>query len=308
MVIANSDDTEPDDSDRPWSALWTRGDGCAELAALLDGDAQRVQGDLTTACVDAGASLLITKRLNPAFDVTNVAIPRDLDLSAVDGVAALVAGGANSLLAAQIAATLSDQLGVRGRMLSAYADEKGQSEALTVVEQLYALVPTLEYQAVLAVPPADLVAQLGARELMVVGAPLGSWLQRQFFGQGARLVSHAPAGSVVVQSAPDRVFRYMDDPTYVSRHLGAGDAHRLHKAGLVAVVEDGLLIGVVERSRLLLAGDGAPVEACMSEPISIGSLSTVEEAARLSREHGNVPVPVVDGDGFLVGMIHPSSR
>ncbi len=202
-MIANSGESEGIHADGPqWSALWTRGDGCAELATLLDPEAGRVQGDLREACISARASVLVTRKLSSGLDLTNVAVPHDLEIGSVKAVAALVAGGANSLLAAQVAATLAEALGVPGRMLSAYADDASQPEALTVVERLFVEVPTLEYRAVLADPPADLVAQMREDELMVVGAPAGSWLQRQFFGQGARLVSHAPAGAVVVQAAP----------------------------------------------------------------------------------------------------------
>ena len=305
-MIANSGESEGIHADGPqWSAVWTRGDGCAELATLLDPEAGRVQGDLREACISARASVLVTRKLSSGLDLTNVAVPHDLEIGSVKAVAALVAGGANSLLAAQVAATLAEALGVPGRMLSAYADDASQPEALTVVERLFVEVPTLEYRAVLADPPAELVAQMREDELMVVGAPAGSWLQRQFFGQGARLVSHAPAGAVVVQAAPERVFRHMVEPHYVSRHLGAGDALRLHPVGLVAVVENRRLVGVATRTSLAMAGDGPSVETCMDEPISVDVADVVEEAWALSRQRGNVPIPVTDSQGLLVGMVEP---
>ncbi len=305
-MIANSEGPQEPGWEGPaWSALWTRGDGCAELASLLDPQAERVQGDLREACIAARASLLVSWKLLLGLDLTNVAVPHDVEIGSTKAVAALVAGGANSLLAAQVAATLAEALDVPGRMLSAYADEERLPEALTVVERLFARVPTLEYRAVLADPPAELVGQMGDHELMVVGAPAGSWLQRQFFGQGARLVSQAPAGAVVVQSAPERVFRHMVEPDYVSRHLGAGDALRLHPVGLVSVVEDGELVGVATRASLAMAGDGPSVEACMDAPISVNVGDLVEEAWALSRARGNVPIPVTDAKGSLVGMIEP---
>lgn len=306
-MTATNDQPEPTGYVPPsWSCLWTRGDGCSDLAAVLDQEARRVQGDLRAACIDARASLLVTKRLSSGFDLVNAAVPHGLVMDSVTEVAALVAGGANSLLAAQVAATMSRRLGIPGRMLLAYENDEDQPEALTIIEQLFAEVPALEYRVVQASPAADIASQLGSQELMVLGAPSGSWLQRQFFGKGARLVSHAPAGAVVVQAAPERVFQTMVEPSYVSRHLGSGDALRLHPEGLLAVVDAGRLIGVASRSSLAMAGDGAPVETCMDEPVAVHAADLVEDALALAGSLGGVPVPVTDGDGFLVGMFEPA--
>lgn len=289
--------------DRAMRVVWTRGDGCAELAEALDPSAVRVTGDLSETVLVQRADLLVRKKVASGFDLVSTAVPSDLDLDTVAEVAALVSGGPHSVLGAAVAAQLGQSLSVPARMACAYAEDP--DDALTTVEQLYRQVPTIEYSIIHAEKASDLLEHLADHTLVVVGAPGGGWMQRQFFGPGARLVAKARAGAVVVQAAPRRVFSTMGEPEWVSRHLGAGDATRLHMLPLIPVVEDGILIGSVERSSLLIAGDGARVEHCMGEPVAVKATDSAEAAEAISLRYGGAAVPVVDPDGRLVGLFEP---
>ncbi len=281
--------------------LWSRGSGCAELAELLDKDAIRVSGNVIQAAVDQRASLLVARRFSSSFDVIPTAVPFDVDLSKVESVAALVSGGPHSEFAASLARTMAGSLSVPARVECAYESEGEQFKALNLVEQLVRAVPDIEAGIVQARSASEVIAKLGEGTLLVVGAPGGSFLQRQFFGPGARLIAKSSIGAIGVQSAPRRTFLAMDEPEYVSPHMGAGDAGRLMSGGLIAVVEDGVLIGSVTGTALLMAGDGPRVIDCMREPVSIDRLATVDDAVAALHSLGVPTLPVVDEAMKLIG-------
>src|SRR5690606_39594701 len=86
--------------------------------------------------------------------------------------------------------------------------------------------------------------------LVVLGASGGSWLRRMLFGPGARLRRTAQTGVVVVRSAPDRVFRFMGEPVYVAPLREATDTLRFHDQRILAVAEEGRLVGDRKSTRL----------------------------------------------------------
>ncbi|MFP3915277.1 MAG: hypothetical protein ACLFWM_10405 [Actinomycetota bacterium] len=282
--------------------LWTRGKGCRELAELLAGaDAPRVQGDPVTSCVTERADLLVSRRIQPSFDLVDVAMPVDVDPEGVEAVVAAVAGGPHSVLAARVARRLGEALGVPASMVSAYPLEEGRRAAEEVVEQITPRVPEIEYRTMETAGMSDLVARLPERSLLVFGAPGGSWFRRHLAGPGARLRSHASAGAVVVRSAPRRVFQMMGEPVYVAPMLHVQDTLRIRTEDTLAVADGGRLVGLVRRSRLTgLRGD-MPVGEAMEEPIAIGQLEPVEAARPLQPVFGVDPIPVVDGEERLVG-------
>ncbi|MBK5267009.1 MAG: CBS domain-containing protein [Acidimicrobiia bacterium] len=282
-------------------AVWSRGNGCVELATLIDPDAQRIEGDLTEFIVGHRADVLVSKRFSASFDVIPTLVPFDVSFDRVDSVAALVAGGPHSELAARVAHRLGVTLAVPTRLECAYETDGGQVEALNVVERLVALVPGVEAGILQAGSASEVIEKTGDGTLLVVGAPGGSFLQRQFFGKGARLIAKSSIGAVAVREAPRRVFHGMDEPAYVSPHMGAGDAARLMPGGLIAVVEDGVLIGSVTGTSLLMAGDGPRVVDCMKEPVSLGRLDTVDDGIDRLRTLGVPSLPVVDDNMNLLG-------
>jgi len=282
-------------------AVWSRGSGCVELATLLDPDTQRVEGDLTEFVVGHQADILVSKRFSASFEVVPTVVPFDVSFDRVGSVAALVAGGPHSELAARVAHRLGLALAVPTRLECAYETDGGQVEALNVVERLVGLVPGVEAGILQAGSASEVIEKTGDGTLLVVGAPGGSFLQRQFFGRGARLIAKSSIGAVAVREVPRRVFHGMDEPAYVSPYMGAGDAARVMAGGLIAVVEDGVLIGSVTGTSLLMAGDGPRVADCMKEPVSLDRLDTVDDGVHRLRSLGVSSLPVVDDNMNLLG-------
>lgn len=282
--------------------MWTRGRGCRELAELLAGsEAPRVQGDPVEACVEERADLLVSRRIQSSFDLVDVAMPVDVQPDGVDAVVAAVSGGPHSVLAARVASRLGEALGVPASMVSAYPTEGDPVEAEEVVGQITPRVPDIEYRTLPTSGMSELVASLPERSLLVFGAPGGSWIQRRLSGPGARLRSHASAGAVVVRAAPRRVFQIMGEPVYVAPMLHAQDTLRIRKESTLAVAEEGRLVGLVRRSRLMELQPDTPVGQAMEDPVSIGQMEPVDAARPLQLLFGPDPIPVVDGDERLVG-------
>lgn len=285
--------------------LWTRGRGCRELAELLAGsEAPRVQGDPVTACVAERADLLVSRRIPNSFDLVDVAMPIDVQPDEVEAVVAAVAGGPHSVLAAQVAHRLGEALDVPASMVSAYPTEGDPLAAEEVVGQITPQVPDIEYRTMATSGMSELVASLPGRSLLVFGAPGGSWFQRRLSGPGARLRSSASAGAVVVRAAPQRVFQIMGEPVFVAPMLHAQDTLRIRSESTLAVAEEGRLVGLVRRSRLIELQPDTPVGQAMEDPVSIGQLEPVEAARPLQPLFGVDPIPVVDGDERLVGGLN----
>jgi hypothetical protein len=295
----------PPDSRRALRVIWTRGKWCQELADLLsDLPAERAQGDPTEICITERADLLVSRRIRTGFDLVDSVSPVDVDADRIASVVAAVAGGPHSVLSAGIARRLGAALGVPASMVVAHPDG-GKAQAREVAEEIVPKVPDLPYRTLQASGMSDLVDELPDNALLVFGAPGGSWFQRRLFGPGARLRSSAPAGSVVVQAAPRRVFQVMDEPVYVAPMLHAVDTLRIRPETTLAVAEEGRLVGLVRRERLASLEPDTPVGAAMEEPVSIGQVEPLTAAEPLRSLFGRDPIPVVDDDEHLVGGLNP---
>jgi CBS domain-containing protein len=282
--------------------LWTRGEGCVELAELLSPvPAIRAEGDLARACIAARADAVVSRRLSSSFGLVPQIVPEGVDLHSSGSIVAAVSGGPHSPVAAAVAARLGRVTGLPASMVCAYRDDEGQASSLSLIQDLYAQIPDLEFRLVEASDAATLTAQLPEDAALVLGAPGGSWLQRTFFGRGAKLIQTAPAGAIVVRSAPRRVFQMMGEPVYVSPLHEATDILRVHTEGVLAVTDAGKLVGVVRRKSLEVADPGVPVSELMEDPRSVALSAAVEDAAEMWKDFDPDPLPVVDGDGFLVG-------
>jgi hypothetical protein len=283
--------------------VWTRGSGCSELATLLSsGEPGRITGDLVQHCIDHRADLLISRRFPGSFDLVSVAVPLDFVPENVTSVVAAVAGGPHSFLAADTAARLARSLGVQAEMLSAIPPGEDPRGAQELLEHIALSVPETGGRVIEVDGISELVESLEEGTLVVFGAPGGSWLQRSMLGPGARLRSKAPAGAIMVRSAPDRVFRWMGDPVFVSPMRLADDTLRLHDQNVLAVADEGLLIGLVRRQSLEGAGDAA-VGSLMEEAMSAKVDETIAEAMTLESTFGRDPIPVTDHDEHLVGAL-----
>ncbi|MGB7861186.1 MAG: hypothetical protein WBM90_11865 [Acidimicrobiia bacterium] len=283
------------------SVVWTRGRGCSELALLLaDGEPSRIAGDVVDECISRRADLLVSRRFPGNFDLVSVAVPVDFQPEKVTSVVATVAGGPHSLLAAETAVQLASALQVPSEMVSAFPSQDTSEPATEVLAQIGNRLPGLEGRVVEVEGVAELVDGLDDGALLVLGAPGGSWLQRAMFGPGARLRRTAQAGSVVVRSAPDRVFRFMGEPVYVAPLRQANDTLRIHSERTLAVADQGRLIGLVRRENLAVAG-GASVGDVMEEALSVRVDETISRAWELEPTFGTDPIPVTDDDEHLVG-------
>jgi hypothetical protein len=282
--------------------LWTRGEGCLELATLLSPvPPLRVEGDLGAACIEHRADAVVSRRLSSSFDLVPQVVPHGVDLSLAGSIVAAVSGGPHSPLAAAVAAQVGRVTGLPASMVCAYRDDEGQASAVSLIQDLYQLLPDLEYRLIEATDATSLTAQLPDDATLVLGAPGGSWLQRTFFGQGAKLIQAASAGVIVVRSAPPRVFQQMGEPVYVSPLRDATDTLRVHREGLLAVADAGKLVGVVRQSALEIADPGVPVSELMEGARSVLWDAAVEDVIDVWKEFDPDPIPVVDYEDNLVG-------
>jgi len=216
------------------------------------------------------------------------------------GVVATVAGGPHSILAAQTAALLGESLGVDAEMVSASGPGDDPSAAQLTLDRIATLVPQIRGRVVGVEGISSLAQDLDEGSLLVLGAPGGSWLQRSMLGPGARLRSKAQAGAVMVRSAPDRVFRWMGEPVFVGPLRHSDDTLRIHAEKVLAVADQGVLIGLVRRERLEGSGE-TPVGAIMEAAVSAKVDETLAEARELEPTFGDDPIPVTDHEEHLVG-------
>ncbi|HJU80875.1 MAG TPA: hypothetical protein VJ796_03910 [Acidimicrobiia bacterium] len=240
----------------------------------------------------------------------SVVSPLDFDPTEVTAVVAAIAGGPHSELNVQVSDHLARRLNVDVHIATAYSDSDASDEAESLVARLGELVPHAKQLSIQAIDLTDFVKALPTGALLVLGEAGGSLLSRLVFGPGARLRARAQAGAVIVRAAPPRVFQVMDDPVFVGPLHLAGDGRRLYDDERVAVVEGGKLVGVVERTRLVVAAADVPIANLMGDPIAVSAtMSLVEAASSISgarQESGEPnrlsgPWPVVDGNGNLIG-------
>lgn len=287
---------------RPAPVLHTRGAGCAELAELLSVvPPVRVKGSVHDACVEARSDLLVARRLSSSLDVVSQVVADGFDPTSTKHVVAAVSGGPHSPLAARIARRLGEAMDAKSLMVCAYRDDATHAEALGLIERLYSEVPGLEYRTIEAEDAAGLIEQLPEQSALVVGAPGGSWLQRTFFGQGARLRQNAPAGALVARSAPERVYQAMGDPVFVGSLREVGDILRIHGERILAVADRAVLVGLVDRRTLEESDPGTMVHEVMSDPVSVPLDAPLSEALALAERFGGEAIPVTNEDGYLVG-------
>lgn len=286
-----------------WSVVWTRGEGCPELAALLGGkDARRAGPDLRTSCVEARADLLVGRKLT-SFDLVSVAVPHDFDPSRVAGVIAAVAGGPHSLLAARLARRLADVLEVPVSLVAASPEAGADPPAEQALERAASLVPIPERRVLRAANPGAAVRALPRGSLLVLGAPGGTWWQRQITGPGRQLRLGAPAGAVVVRRAPRRCFHRMEEPLAMGVQMPAGEALRLTDAAVVPVAAEGRLVGLVRRRALEAADPASPLGGIMEDPTFANAEDPLGLVPALSAFLDGAPVPVVDATGRLCGTV-----
>jgi CBS domain-containing protein len=286
--------------------IWTKGPECRVLAEILGGSsAVQAETDLMTAVVRARATLLVSRHLN-SFDGCNVAVPVGLSVKATRSVAAAVGGGPHSLLAAAIADRIGNQLGIPARAIYGHGPADDESAAEQVLAAIGETIPDLAVNTIEASSPAAMVEDLPEGTLLVVGAPGGSWFQRQFFGPGARIKAKAAGGTVVVRHSPSRVYQIMREPDAYGPHMRVGDARLLSGGRPVVVADDGRLLGIVGSRSLATAPDDLELRDVMEDAVFVDATEDVAHAGELIAQHDRLSIPVVDKVTRLVGVVSAS--
>ena len=301
LPLGSSTARQPTDSAVP--VLWTRGRERRALAEALAGDsAQRAESDVTSSCIAARAGVLVARHPR-SFDLCSVVTPHGFSPSTTRSVVATVGGGPHSPLAAAVAQRLSERLGVPSLAIYAYRHVSERSRAVHVLDGLAAHVQHLDTQPVLVPNPAAMVAALPVGTLLVVGAPGGSWSQRQFFGPGAHIKAKAPSGTIVVHHAPARVYQVMQPPVAFGPHMRAADAMQLSDTHHLIVAQEGRLLGLVAQHALLNARPAHELKDIMDAPVSLSLEDPVDHARSIVREHPDTAIPVIDGRDHIVGTV-----
>ena len=297
----------PDDVLRPhddWRVLHARGEGCAHLAYLLGGDhAARVEGDLKASVIAARTDLLVQAK-GSSFDLVPLAVPHDLgeDLSP-PVVLGAVGTGPHSPLVAAVTARLAGVLGADPVLASVSRDDDEDGAVKETLQELGDHAPGAEQTLIRASAAAGVLDELPENGLLVLGAPGGSWWQRQFFGPGRRLMVKAPAGSVEVKAAPRRVFHAMTDLDALGAPMRAADARAVMHGDAAPVTVDGEIVGLIRRSVLDGASDDTPLGDLMDEPVFVHVDDPIEAITAVAPALDGAAVPVVDHTGRLVGGV-----
>lgn len=287
--------------------VWTRGKGCSELAATLAlGPPLRAVGELDRFLASHRAGLLVARKLSESVP-TSMVSPSGYEPDGFARIAVAVSGGPHSSLAVEVGARLTTATGRPAQLISAFRRDAERADAAASLNELAEMGPELDPLLIETKEPKDLLRHVADDALLVLGAPGGSWLQRLFLGPGARLVSGASAGVVVVRRAPVRAYQLMGEPLYVSPHLGVQDALRITDASVLPVVEAGELVGIVSRTAMLMAGEGMSINHLMAEPRSLGVHASASDAMAVAAAQGGFPVAVVDQDRRLVGTLAEGS-
>ncbi len=268
----------------------------------MSDESERVSGDVAEQCIGFRADALVTRRLSSSIDLVPQLIPHDIALDEAERIIAAVSSGPHSEFAGRVAHELAQRLGIPAELVCAYTSETGPDQALEAIAILEESIPRIGHRIVEAERAWEIIEE-ATSALLVLGTPGGSFLQRRFFGPGARLVAHATVGAITVQSTPRRVFHEMREPEWVGTHLPADEALRLAGGGIIPVVDAGLVVGMVTREVLATAGS-TPVGEVMGPAVTVQARAPLAEARIAASLHGGTAT-IVDGDERLLGLWSP---
>lgn len=284
---------------------WTRGKGCSQIAdRLAGGTATKIDGDLGRSCIRERIDTLVCRKLT-GFDLVSVVVPHDVDVEAVRRVTAAVGVGPHSPYAVAVAARLGLTMDLPVTAATVRRPDSDPDDAQRRIDALGERHPSVEMLVVDGESAVALVDGLDDSTLLVVGAPGGSWFQRQVFGAGHRLQVAAPAGTLTVRSAPERCFHVAGDDwsSVVGPEMSVADARHVIRHSVVCVADHGELVGIVRRSDLRDAPAGARLADVMAEPVSVGAADETSALAAVESVFEGGPVPVVDPQDRIVGMV-----
>jgi hypothetical protein len=284
---------------------WSRGQGCAEVASVLsEGTPIRIEGDPRRSCIDARIDLLVARKFS-SFDLVPVIVPSGVDIGSIGSVTAAVGEGPHSPFAVDVAMRIGERLSVPIEVATVHRDDSDRVSARTRLDALVEGRAGVASRLVESSSVVELIDGLDPSALVVIGAPGGSWFHRQVSGPGHKLAAAAPAGTLVVRSAPRRAFheaRPVNDAV-VGLHLSAGDALKVMGHPVAAVAERGELVGIVRTSVLREVPPTVAVGHLMEDPVSVGSVEPLSSVDELRGFFDGGPVPVVDDRGRLIGLV-----
>lgn len=287
-----------------WKVVWTRGEGCESLATLLsDGPPSLADGDLRDTCISVRADVIVQRKLT-SFDLVNAVASNRFDVERISSVVAAIGGGPHSLFAGRVAHRISEAAGIPGAIVAASRTEEEDEVNRANLDHVGAQLGAMERRLERVSSAGELVAKLDEGTLLVLGAPGGSWFQRQFFGPGRRLIQAAPGGIIVVRSTPRRCFQAADEARAIGPLLSVGEAASLGGASIVPVADAGRLVGLLrldENTRR-----DAIVQDVMEDPLFLEADDPIEASSDLRSFFDGAPIPIVDREGRLVGVLPAS--
>lgn len=287
--------------------MWTRGSGCFDLAEILDRGVPTFGGrNPFDTCIEARADLLVERRLT-SFDLVDVAVPCGFTPARTGSVMA-VAGGPDSDLAARIAETIGGVWDVPATLVYVSRHDEDDSPGRRTLDRIADATPGLVPVLLHGTSVRSLLDLLDDDTLLVIGAPGGSWLQRQLFGPCPELQAPTGAGMVVVRATPPRCFQRLRPAPVLSPRLHAGDARRLagHR-GVLPVVDRGRLIGVIRLTTIRDAPDDVEISSYAEDSVFLWVDDPLDVADRLRSFFDDGPIPVVDRSGRYAGSLPPDT-
>ena len=283
---------------------WIKGESSHEVAELLCDIPVRLSGDLETACIDMNVDVVVAKRL-PRSDIVSAVVPIDFDAAAITSVAVAVGEGPHSPLAVSIAERVADSLGVPGRAIAAHRTSHQEEEAKQRLGRLVAPDSCLDRVVLHAPNPRSIADSLSRETLLVHGAAGGSFIERHLTGTGNRLTSRARGCVLVVKSSSPKCYQSAVSPTAyaLAPELLVADALQVMTDPFAPVVSARKLIGIVRIDTLVTVDPGSSIESSIIPVAGLNQRDPIRLAA-FEREHlGPGPLPVVDDDGKLVGVV-----
>jgi hypothetical protein len=307
MVSTHERDGLADDRPSPdfsGRVAWTRGESNHEVANLLCDLPVRLSGDLETACVDMNVDVVVSKRL-PRSDIVSSVVPVGFDADAVSVVAVAVGDGPHSPLAVSIAERVAERLGVPGTAIAAYRSKSQEWEARQRLGRIVASGSSLDTVTIHAPDPRSIVDHVSRETLLVHGAGGGSFIERHLTGTGNRLTSRARGCVLVVRSSQPKCYQSAVSPTpfALAPEMLAADALQVMVHPFAPVVSARKLVGIVRIEALVSADPGNPIESLIEPVVGLNRRDPIR-VATFERDHlGPGPLPVIDEDGNLVGVI-----
>jgi CBS domain-containing protein len=306
MISTFPRDELADDHDSSWSTgqvAWTKGESNHEVASLLSDDPVRLSGDHETACIDMGVRLVVAKRFSRS-DLVSAVVPVAFDADAITAVAVAVGEGPHSPLAVAIAERVASSLGVPGTAIAAHRTVD-EDEAKQRLGLLVASGSSLDTLALRTPDPRSIVGHISKETLLVHGAGGGSFIERHFTGTGTRLTTRARGCVLIVKSSAPKCFQSAVSPTpyALAPELLVADALQVMTSPFAPVVSARKLLGIV-RIEALVDADPSSSIGSLIEPVTGLNRRDPIRVATFEREHfGPGPLPVIDDDGLLVGVI-----